>query len=280
MKQVKKYTRKNIKKRRKKTRYRRKKTRYRRKKTRYRKRRKKTTRKSSYGGNRWKPNEKTNVEELKSYLTTNGITIETINEWENNPCNKSLEKLLQEINAGDCVLEIRKNPVNNKMMATRIVHVARAIIFYDEHKTYQLKEVEQIKTDTSGNISCRPRPGPSGDGVILSEKMKSTEIDGGNNGIRAAIYRGLKEELGKIYADNFKGPEGKYTLWQSDIEKLPAEHQDSNSYSGLPAIYYYYTVEGIIPELTQAHRDKKKKFYINDEADGKSIGWRWTPVTK
>ena len=110
--------------------------------------------------------------------------------------------------------------------------------------------------------------------------MKPTEIDGGDEGIIAAIRRGLQEELGKKYADNFKGPEGKYMLWQSDIKKSPAEHQDSNSYTGLPAIYYYYTVKGMIPDLTANYPSKDKIFYITDQADGKKIGWQWKKITK
>ena len=185
-------------------------------------------------------------EQLEGILNENNINL---SKWKKKYNNKTVEDLLTEIKQGESILEKKEGSLY------RSVNVAKVIVLSDDEQ-YKLREAEHLDKNF---LVVKER-----DNVYLSEKMKPDEK------FRAAIIRGVSEELGSQYSDDIE--------FLGD-EVIRVEKKSSHSYPGLMAMYMYYEGKIKIPSLTSDY-PPPSSFLIREENGGifkRYIRWEWVP---
>lgn len=151
--------------------------------------------------------------ELQELMTANAVDTSQFGTGK----AKTLEQLLDEVNANECRLEVRGGRL------TRITDVMRVRVFADlpEGRLY-LREVKQIFSD--GRERCRTE----GDQIYPAEKMLPGEW------LHETLRRALKEELGVSCYTIISAPHN------------VSRDQDSMSYPGLPCRYNFVTMDVLL----------------------------------
>ncbi len=156
-------------------------------------------------------NKKIERSELLRILNEHDIPVET---WGIGKA-KTIEHLLNEINAGECVL---KEDGETGVLARHFAFLAMNVFFQDEGKRYKLVEEKQVFKDGRERIRNLDSS--------LGEKIKVGEHD-----INSVIIRGIEEEL---------GIEDSVTI--GEVHKI-YEEVESMSYPGLVSKRDKYAVD-------------------------------------
>lgn len=186
-------------------------------------------------------------DEVTLLLKLNGISTEHWGEGK----AKTVEDLVKEVVAGECLLDRVAEGEVKRMMQVARVHVS---IHLPDGRTMELWEDKQVME--SGGERERGRFGPG-----LAEKMTNLENPA------AAAVRGIEEEL----FDRRKVVPPESVIFTEELE----EEEESQSYPGLVTQLHIFKYEWHMPEHLY-----KEEGYEETKPNGQKTFFAWQEVNK
>ncbi len=184
-------------------------------------------------------------DEVTLLLKLNGISTEHWGEGK----TKTVENLVREVVAGECLLDRSAEGEIKRMMQVARVYVS---IHLPDGRTLELWEDKQIME--SGEARERERFGPG-----LAEKMTKLEDPA------VAVVRGLEEEL---FEKKKVVPPGS-VVFTEELE----EEEESQSYPGLFTQLHIFKYEWSMPE--ELYREDG---YVETKPNGQQTFFKWHEI--